>query len=89
MVTLYFQLNHSHRKCLTLDCSRGDRAMLIKNNDGDWGIIKGTWTGYVKGKPPKVRGKLFVNKKFSLNSLIKLYISIMSSLHLIFLVLCT
>jgi len=41
---------------MTLDSCRGERAMVIKNDQGDWGILKGAWTGYVKGKPPKVSG---------------------------------
>lgn len=35
-----------------LDTKRGERAMLIKNNKGDWGLVTGYWTGYknaVKG----------------------------------------
>ncbi len=27
------------------------RAMLIKDADGDWGILKATWTGMRQGVP--------------------------------------
>ena len=37
----------------------GERAMLIKNNKGDWGIVKGHWTGFKKGQPPKVKGNVY------------------------------
>ena len=27
----------------TLDVASGERAMLVKNADGDWGLVKGVW----------------------------------------------
>jgi hypothetical protein len=27
------------------------RGMIIKDNDGDWGICVATWRGMTKGKP--------------------------------------
>ncbi|KAJ8299322.1 hypothetical protein KUTeg_023382 [Tegillarca granosa] len=37
--------------CVTLDPTQGERAVLIKNNKGDWGIMTGRWTGVCKGVP--------------------------------------
>ena len=46
-------------KCVVLDPQKGERAVLIKNNDGDWGILIGRWEGFRRGIPPKARnGKL-------------------------------
>ncbi len=32
----------------SLNKAKGERAMLIKNNQGDWGLLTGYWEGYVK-----------------------------------------
>ena len=37
---------------MTLDEKKGERAMLVKNKDGDHVIVKGSWEGFKKGKPP-------------------------------------
>lgn len=37
---------------MTLNPKLGERAVLIKNYDGDWGIVCGHWTGIRKGVPP-------------------------------------
>jgi hypothetical protein len=34
-----------------LDMSVGERAMIIKDNSGDWGIVVGSWKEYWKGVP--------------------------------------
>ncbi|XP_063399983.1 uncharacterized protein LOC134684614 [Mytilus trossulus] len=39
-----------HKKCVTLDPVKFERAILIKNNDGDWGIALGQWSGFRRGK---------------------------------------
>ena len=45
---------------VSLNPRAGERAVLIKNNQGDWGIVTGKWTGFRKGVPGK-RGKKFDN----------------------------
>ncbi len=35
---------------IVLDTKRGERALLIKNSRGDWGIVKGHWAGFSKEK---------------------------------------
>lgn len=30
----------------TLNTKRGERAMLVKNSKGDWGLVTGFWEGY-------------------------------------------
>ncbi|XP_069133154.1 uncharacterized protein [Argopecten irradians] len=32
-----------------LDPSKGERAVLIKNNKGDWGVVVASWTGLKRG----------------------------------------
>ena len=34
---------------MTLNQKIGERAVLIKNNGGDWGIVSGYWKGMKKG----------------------------------------
>ncbi|XP_045164314.2 uncharacterized protein LOC123528567 [Mercenaria mercenaria] len=43
------QVNHD---IVTINPKLGERAVLIKNNNGDWGIVCGKWTGLRKGVPP-------------------------------------
>lgn len=38
---------------MTLEPKRGERAMVIKNSSGDWGILVGRWDGYKVGIPAK------------------------------------
>ncbi|KAL5007201.1 hypothetical protein ScPMuIL_016007 [Solemya velum] len=38
-------------KCPTLNPRSGERAMLLKNHDGDWGVVFGRWEGRKKGIP--------------------------------------
>ena len=45
---------------LVLDPAVGQRAMLIKNCDGDWGVITGEWSGFRRQKPPKSKVRLLV-----------------------------
>ena len=37
--------------CATLNSEDGERAVLIKNHYGDWGIILGKWEGARMGVP--------------------------------------
>lgn len=46
---LYIQL--AGFNCPYLDVSAGERAMIIKDNLGDWGIVVGGWVGFRKGIP--------------------------------------
>ena len=41
---------------VSLNPRAGERAVLIKNNQGDWGIVTGKWTGFRRGVPG-IRGK--------------------------------
>ena len=34
---------------LTLNPRAGERAILIKNFEGDWGLVTGKWTGFKNG----------------------------------------
>ena len=34
---------------ISLNPRAGERAVLIKNNKGDWGIVTGKWTGFKRG----------------------------------------
>ena len=34
-----------------LDPNAGERALLLKDYYGDWGILIGKWEGFRKGKP--------------------------------------
>ncbi|GFO43937.1 glycine-rich domain-containing protein 2 [Plakobranchus ocellatus] len=36
------------KKCVTLNPKEGQRAVLIKNNSGDWGVAIGWWEGFQK-----------------------------------------
>ena len=37
----------------TLNMKDGERALLVKDYYGDWGVIIGKWLGYRKGVPGK------------------------------------
>ena len=47
----------------TLNVAEGERAMLIKDYHGDWGIIIGKWVGYRKG----VAGKAGMSQRLLCN----------------------
>jgi hypothetical protein len=34
---------------ISLNPKVGERAVLLKNNDGDWGILTGRWGGVRRG----------------------------------------
>jgi len=56
-----FQLQHSE-KCPTIDFSVGERAMIIKDRVGDWGVVVGRWDKFRKGIPGtdgRLRGSPF------------------------------
>ena len=38
---------------MTLDPKKGERAILIKNSEGDWGILVARWDGMRRGIPGK------------------------------------
>ena len=42
-------LKVSNSDCATLDPTLGERAMLIKDNYGDWGICVGVWKNFKMG----------------------------------------
>ena len=37
------QVTSGSEKCVTLDVKKGERAMLVKNHNGDWAIVKAKW----------------------------------------------
>lgn len=39
------------QESVTLNPKEGKRAVLIKNNDGDWAVVTGKWVGRKKGLP--------------------------------------
>lgn len=43
LISKYFQRPQSEYDYIALDTRRGQRAMIIKNNDGDWGVLLGSW----------------------------------------------
>ncbi|XP_052779826.1 uncharacterized protein LOC128217046 [Mya arenaria] len=49
-VPLPSQLSDS-KKIFSLNPEEGQRALLIKNQTGDWGLIRGQWTGFRKHQP--------------------------------------
>ena len=46
----FFQLSDS-KKIFSLNPADGQRAVLIKNQQGDWGLLRGQWTGFRKHQP--------------------------------------
>ena len=32
-------------RCVTIDIENGERALLLKNHVGDWGVVLGHWDG--------------------------------------------
>ena len=53
---LFTQQLHICMPGLTLSQREGERAMLIKNGKGDWGIVKAHWIGFRRGIPKSDRG---------------------------------
>ncbi len=51
---VYFQVKT--QDVLSLDVSKGERALLLKDYYGDWGVCLGRWEGYKKGVPGKTGG---------------------------------
>ena len=56
-------LQISKKNGVTLNPRQGERAVLIKNNEGDWGIVIGHWEGYTR----------VVERKFCLNIHFRFY----------------
>lgn len=46
---------------VTINPRQGERAVLIKNNEGDWGVVMGKWTDFRKGVA-EVPGNLYVTE---------------------------
>ena len=46
---LFVKVNADQMSSIYLDPKKGDRAMVIKNNDGDWAVMRGRWTGVKAG----------------------------------------
>ncbi|XP_050413585.1 uncharacterized protein LOC126828047 [Patella vulgata] len=46
------QMVDNAEKCITLNPKIGERALLIKNHSGDWGVVIGRWAGVRKGVKP-------------------------------------
>lgn len=44
---------------MTFDPIKFERAILIKNNKGDWGIVMAHWEGFQRGIAPKGVGKYY------------------------------
>ena len=44
-------------RCVTLEQQKGERAMLIRNARGDWGIVKTQWICFRRGYIPEDDGK--------------------------------
>ena len=53
---LCFQVGLPFR-CVTLEQQKGERAMLIRNAKGDWGIVKTQWVFFRRGYIPDDDGK--------------------------------
>eukprot|EP00898_Chlorokybus_atmophyticus_P007211 jgi/Chlat1/7491/Chrsp61S07003 len=51
---------------VTLDEINGERAMIIRGRDGDWGVCKGTWVGKQKGVPGEKAPKCGVPGKIGI-----------------------
>ena len=47
----------------TIDPSLGERAVVIKNNMGDWAVLIGSWMGYRGGKEGKTFQRCIINNK--------------------------
>ena len=45
-----FQLSDT-KKNFSLNAKEEQRCIVIKNRTGDWGLVRGQWTGYRKGSP--------------------------------------
>ena len=52
----------SNKSALSLDPQKGDRGIVIKNNNGDWAVLVGRWTGVKKGIPG-VKGQDYKHSK--------------------------
>ncbi|XP_076116695.1 uncharacterized protein LOC143084171 [Mytilus galloprovincialis] len=52
---VYSQVS-DYKKCVTLDPVKFERSILIKNNDGDWGIALGQWSGFRRGRSGGISG---------------------------------
>ena len=56
MLFYYYQVGLPFR-CVTLEQQKGERAMLIRNAKGDWGIVKTQWVFFRRGYIPDDDGK--------------------------------
>ena len=57
--TRTFQVIGGAKDCVTLNPKNGERAMVIKNARGDWGIVTAQWQGFRRADPTATfRGQL-------------------------------
>lgn len=69
------QITNETSSCITFD-PKSERAMLVRNLNGDYAIVVGKWVGMRRGIPPKSRGmRGLIIKTFFLYSLFNLSIN--------------
>jgi len=51
---------------ICLDVAKKEKAMLIKDNEGDQEICIACWEGLKKGEPP-IRGTQYLNRYFAMD----------------------
>jgi hypothetical protein len=49
-------------RIISLYPKQGERAILIKNSEGDWGIVTGRWDGFRQGIEPGGNGTILIVK---------------------------
>ncbi len=57
-------------RCVTLEQDKGERAMLLRNGSGDWGIVKGQWICFRRGYIPSNDGKLINSVIFCIQKIV-------------------
>ncbi len=62
-VTYYLLVNfvsnqlENPKQCITMDTSRQERAMVVRDSKGDWCLVVARWAVYHRGKQQLVAGK--------------------------------
>ena len=51
MLMISYVLQLKNPSSVAINIENGERAMLIKDHDGDWCIVFGRWTGFRRGVP--------------------------------------
>lgn len=64
MIFLQFKVKGD---ALSLNPRAGERAVLIKNKQGDWGIVTGKWTDFKRGVAGVAGKRILVHIKFITN----------------------